>query len=89
MEIETIEEAAERISESCKLDRHEIEPFINGFIECAKWKSEKSYSEVEIEILLETLSKVLVYQGNEYKLPNYFENEIKQTVEKFKKLQQE
>ena len=47
---ETLEEVAEKIAESCKLDRHEIEPFINGFLECAKWNQERSYSEKEFAI---------------------------------------
>jgi hypothetical protein len=45
----------------------------------------KMYSEEEVEILLETLSKVLVYQGNDYRLPYYFEDEIKEVIEQFKK----
>ncbi len=47
-------------------------------------KQQQSYSEEEVEILLETLSKVLVYQGNDYRLPHYFEYEIKQIIEQFK-----
>jgi hypothetical protein len=52
-----------------------------------KWQQEqdkKLYSEEEVEILLETLSKVLVYQGNYYRLPYYFEHEIEQVIEQFK-----
>lgn len=51
----------------------------------AKWQQERSYSEKEIEMLLETLSKVLVYQGNEYILPHYFSGEIKKVIQQFKK----
>ena len=43
------------------------------------------YTEQEVEVLLETLSKVLVYQGNEYKLPQYFETEIEKVIKQFKK----
>ena len=43
------------------------------------------YTEQEVEVLLETLSKVLVYQGNEYKLPHYFEAEIEKVIKQFKK----
>ena len=43
------------------------------------------YTEQEVEVLLETLSKVLVYQGNEYKLPQYFETEIKEVIKNYKK----
>ena len=43
------------------------------------------YTEQEVEVLLETLSKVLVYQGNEYRLPHYFEAEIKEVIKNYKK----
>ena len=43
------------------------------------------YTEQEVEVLLETLSKVLVYQGNEYKLPQYFEAEIEEVIKNYKK----
>ena len=43
------------------------------------------YTEEEVEVLLETLSKVLVYQGNEYRLPYYFEAEIKEIIKNYKK----
>ena len=43
------------------------------------------YTEEEVEVLLETLSKVLVYQGNEYRLPYYFEAEIEKVIKQFKK----
>jgi hypothetical protein len=46
---ETLEEVAERHSETCKLDRHEINPFINGFLEGAKYQAEKMYSEEEVK----------------------------------------
>lgn len=55
------------------------------YIDKLEKQQERSYSEEEVEILLETLSKVLVYQGNEYILPFYFQNEIKQVIEQFKK----
>ena len=43
------------------------------------------YTEQEVEVLLETLSKVLVYQGNEYRLPQYFEAEIEEVIKNYKK----
>ena len=43
------------------------------------------YTEEEVAVLLETLSKVLVYQGNEYRLPHYFEAEIKEVIKNYKK----
>ena len=43
------------------------------------------YTEEEVAVLLETLSKVLVYQGNEYKLPQYFEAEIEEVIKNYKK----
>ena len=46
---------------------------------------EELYTEEEVEVLLETLSKVLVYQGNEYRLPHYFEAEIKEVIKNYKK----
>ena len=48
-------------------------------------EQERSYSEEEVEIILETLSKVIVYQGNDYRLPYYFEFEIEQVIKQFKK----
>jgi hypothetical protein len=80
MKKETLEEAAEKWIRQPKLisDR---ESFIAG----AKWNQERSYSEEEVEILLETLSKVIVYQGNDYRLPHYFEYEIEQVIKQFKK----
>jgi hypothetical protein len=50
-----------------------------------KWQQERSYSDEEVEVLLETLSKVLVYQGNDYRLPHYFEFEIAELLKQFKK----
>lgn len=47
-------------------------------------KQEEMYNEEEVELLLETLSKVLVYQGNEYRLPHYFEYEIKEVIKQYK-----
>jgi hypothetical protein len=47
-------------------------------------QDKKLYSEEEVEILLETLSKVLVYQGNDYRLPYYFEDEIEEVIKQFK-----
>ena len=55
-----------------------------SFKQGAKWQEQRMYSEKEVETLLETLSKVLVYQGNEYVLPLYFSNEIKQVITQFK-----
>lgn len=43
------------------------------------------YTEQDVGVLLETLSKVLVYQGNEYKLPQYFEAEIEEVIKNYKK----
>ena len=63
----------------------DVETLIDEILPSLFSKQEVGYSEEEVEILLETLSKVLVYQGNEYRLPNYFENEIKQTIQQFKK----
>jgi hypothetical protein len=56
----------------------------DSFEDVTKYKIERSYSEEEVEILLETLSKVIVYQGNDYRLPHYFEFEIKEVIEQFK-----
>lgn len=85
---ETLEEAAEKYANKkgdIPTTKLEDAIFKQGFIDGAKWQQERSYSEEEVEILLETLSKVLVYQGNEYILPFYFQNEIKQVIEQFKK----
>jgi hypothetical protein len=79
---ETLEEVAERLNPYVLNGRT---PFKEGFMACIKWQQERSYSEEEVEILLETLSKVLVYQGNDYRLPHYFEYEIKQVIKQFKK----
>jgi hypothetical protein len=75
---ETIEEAAERLFPDSSIQKR---IFKMG----AKYQAERSYSEEEVETLLETLSKVLVYQGNEYRLPHYFEYEIEQVIKQFKK----
>ena len=83
---ETLEEFAEReATEFYKKGTVKWNKFRQLIEVGAKWQQERSYSEEEVEILLETLSKVLVYQGNEYKLPHYFEYEIKQVIEQFKK----
>lgn len=48
------------------------------------FKNGESIQEEKVELLLETLSKVLVYQGNEYRLPRYFEYEIEEAIKKVK-----
>ena len=60
---ETLEEAAERISDKCKLDAHEIEPFINGFIECAKWQEERIPSIIEEYLETAFISKEQGYMN--------------------------
>jgi hypothetical protein len=55
---------------------------ISSFVQQEQDKNK--YSEEEVEILLETLSKVLVYQGNDYRLPYYFEDEIKEVIKEIK-----
>ena len=85
---ETLEEAAENSFLANKLwNSNSVEKahYTAGFIEGAKWQQERSYSEEEVEIILETLSKVIVYQGNDYRLPHYFEFEIEQVIKQFKK----
>ena len=92
---ETLEEAAEKEfplldTQFCRTGATEEENFQllghrKSFIKGAKWQQERSYSEEEVAVLLETLSKVLVYQGNEYKLPQYFETEIEKVIKQFKK----
>ena len=80
MDVSKLEEYAEGFTpQSDKWTIKEI------FIAGAKWQQERSYSEEEVEIILETLSKVIVYQGNDYRLPHYFEFEIEQVIKQFKK----
>jgi hypothetical protein len=81
-EKETLEEGFDRIYESMDFSEFDFASFKLG----AKWQQERSYSEEEVEILLETLSKVIVYQGNEYRLPHYFEFEIKELLKQFKNM---
>ena len=84
--METLEEVAERLyPEDIMWGMDMNEDVRNSFIVGNVLAQEKSYSEEEVEILLETLSKVLVYQGNDYRLPHYFEFEIEQVLKKFKK----
>lgn len=75
---EIVEEVAEKISESCKLDRHEIQPFINGFIEGTKYQSERMYGEEEVKRLC---SKAWLKIPN---TPNMLE-EFDKWFEQFKK----
>jgi hypothetical protein len=92
MKKETLEEAAENYTNNWEeitgLDYENSIPLEVSkidFIAGAKWNQERSYSEEEVELLLETLSKVVVYQGNDYRLPHYFEYEIKEVIKQFKK----
>ena len=89
MKQETLGEAAEKYVNYCAGYISENEDLADadrrGFIYGAKWQQEQMYSEEEFEILLETLSKVIVYQGNDYRLPHYFEFEIKEVIKQFKK----
>jgi hypothetical protein len=80
---ETLEEVAKRYATD--MSGTYYEDLYNAFINGAKWQKERSYSDEEVEILLETLSKVIVYQGNDYRLPHYFEYEIEKVIKKFKK----
>ena len=61
MKQETLEEVAENIADKCKLDAYEVSPFINGFLEGAKWQEQRMYSE-EIEMLW---LKYRAYTNNE------------------------
>jgi hypothetical protein len=76
---ETLEEAIQKVSNS--------DEFNNGALFAYQWQQQQDknkYSEEEVQILLETLSKVIVYQGNDYRLPHYFEFEIKEVIKQFK-----
>jgi hypothetical protein len=96
MKQETIEEAAERISDKCKLDTHEVSPFINGFIECAKWQQEQDknkYSEEEIrkallDIVLVNPAHISLLKSGYGQFPDTFElteKGVDYVLEQFKK----
>jgi len=53
----TIEEIAETFAENCKLDAHEVLPFINGFIQCHKWQQQQI--NCELSELLEQRNEML------------------------------
>lgn len=72
MEIETIEEAAEKY-ENENYNKYDNKYCKDAFIEGAKWQQERSYSEAEVLKIINKFNEVHYHPSEECEITEWFE----------------
>jgi hypothetical protein len=80
---ETLEEAAERISKTNSVYETAQDDFYHGFLDGAKWQSERMYSEEQVYKILQELR--LEIKSGVQKWQEDFEFDLDKWFEQFKK----
>ena len=82
---ETLEEAAERISKTNSVYETAQDDFYHGFVDGAKWQSERMYSEEEVVVLLEYVRENFYDTGLKWHSQPDTDYTSKEVLEQFKK----
>ena len=80
---ETLEEAAERISKTNSVYETAQDDFYHGFVDGAKWQSERMYSEEEVLKILHNYRNNFELYRNIQVLPNMFFEWFEQFKKKY------